>query len=463
MSQKKRYNLYNKLVGDYAHQKPAVDFCLGRDSAALFLEQRVGKTYITGAVIEQMVNEEQEAFYGLVVVPLSNKISSWHKMFKSELPHIHIQTELEKPPKDKPTVLIIHYEAASKIRKKLGRRKWSLAVWDESQRLKDRGSTQSRTAKMIKYAIKRIILSGTPMDGDPVDLWPQFRFCAPELFGTRWADFDSEYLSPTGYMGYKRKFKKHKLPEFKKKIKPYSMRITKDQVGIQKPKITRCPVDLQPRQQRLYNMIEKDMVGDWDGHDITSGLRITQNILLQQICNGFVRDDDDRLHWVGNAKLRKIKSLLRRVDTPVVIFCKYKREIRAVYRLCKKMGLATGQIKGGRKGKLQRPKTLKKFQAGKYDVLISHIKTGGVGVDLYAGRSIIFYSITYSYLDYEQAMSRLDAIGKEEPAKIYLVYARNTIDEDIYSIILSKKSVSDKVLNKLRRTRHGKNKVKRRK
>ena len=63
------------------------------------------------------------------------------------------------------------------------------------------------------------------------------------------------------------------------------------------------------------------------------------------------------------------------------------------------------------------------------------------------------YSTTYSYIDFEQAKSRIDAIGKKELSKIYLIYVRNTIDEDIYSIILSKKSASDKLLNKLKKRR----------
>lgn len=449
MSRKKRLPLYEKL---YAHQKPAVDFCVANEAAALFLEQRVGKTYITGGVVEQMVIDDPN-FYGLIVVPLTNKESSWVKLFENELPHVKLSFTLTKPEKGVPTVCLLHYEQASKIRKKLGRRKWSLAVWDESQRLKDRGSIQSRTARMIKFAKKRMILSGTPIDEAPQDLWAQFRFVAPWVFGTRWEDFKLEYLKPTGYMGYKLKFRQSKLKRFHKKIAPYSMRITKEAVGIKKPKMIRCPVDLDKRQQSLYREIDETMVAEFKGNEITSGLRITQNILLQQICGGFVKDDEGETHWVGNAKLNKLNSLIRRVELPVVIFCKYKREIRAAVKACRAAGLRTAVIRGGRKNKALRPKILKDFQLGKYDALVSQIRTGGVGVDLWRSNTIIFYSITYSYIDYEQAKSRVDAIGKEEPPKVYLIFARNTIDELIYETILSKKSVSDKVLNKLKKRR----------
>lgn len=447
---KKQFKLYEKL---YEHQKPAADFVMSRDSAALFLEQRVGKTYITGAVIEA---ENEPGYYALIVVPLTNKVSTWAKLFAEYLPHIDIKYDLTKPDKNKPTVVLMHYEQALRIYKKLGKRKWSRVVIDESQRLKDRGSKQSRMGRALRHALKKLILSGTPIEEAPQDLWPQFRFLAPEVFGENWKDFDEEYLTPTGYMGYKRKFRELKRDKFMSKIKPYSMRITKDVVGIKQAKIIRHPVRLRGEQRELYDAINRNMVAQWQGHDVASGMTITQNILLQQIAGGFVRDDEDTIHWVGDAKLRKLKVVLQtRIEGPAIIFCKFKAEMAACRRVCKELGLSVAVISSKRKAKKNRPQLLAKFQAGKIDVIISHVRTGGVGIDLWAANDAIFYSLSYSYIDYEQAKARLDCIGKKSSVRVHLIYAEKTIDEPIYETILSKRSVSDKLLNRLRRKDYG--------
>src|SRR5690606_5828895 len=137
-----------------------------------------------------------------------------------------------------------------------------------------------------------------------------------------------------------------------------------------------------------------------------------------------------------------------KVKYPTVIFCKYTEEREAVEQLVSSMGLRYrsihGKIKDKKKNKL-RTKAQELFQSGKLDVMVCQVRAGGVGIDLYKARSAIFYSTTFSYIDYDQCRKRIHRRGQVNPTTLFFIYAKDTIDEDIYNTILSKKSVTKSI------------------
>ena len=439
--------LYKKL---FDYQKQAVDKTVHCPSKGLFCEQGTGKTWITAGIIEKLLHSKAEF---LLVVNLTNLETTWQKVLNN-FTDLAVFKDLVSYLKYKegPKVFLTHYEALPKYCTILAKIHWSLITFDESQRLKSRNTRQSKLAAKLRLADHKVILSGTPIEQSPIDLWAQFRFLAPEVFGTRWKDFEEEYCYKTGYMGYEIKFKKDKLPQFLEKIKPYIIRITKlDSLNLPKLSINLIPVELLGEQKRIYSSMEKEMIMLFDNQTIAVDLKITQIAKLQQICGGFIINEDSEAHRIGRAKIRCIKSLIKTITKPIVIFCKYLEEIKMISDELThlKIAILNGQTKN-------RSNIINDFQSGLYDVIICQIKTGGVGIDLYKSCNVIFYSLTYSFIDYEQALSRVHRYGQTQPVTIHLIYAKDTIDEDIYKAILSKKSISDTVLKSLKGVNYGK-------
>lgn len=417
-----------------------------REGSALFFEQGTGKTWIIMGVIERLIETLNRHVKVLLIVPLSNFDSTWGKLLDEHFGENEHRL----------SYVLYNYEQVPKNIKWLRKAKWDLVVYDESQRLKDRGGLASRTAKKLAgSATKRIILSGTPIEQAPQNLWAQLRFAAPECFGTRWKDFEDQYLSRTGYMGYKRKFRPERLEAFLARLKPYAIRLKKEDVLKLPPmKVKRVPVVLLGRQRQVYDQLETDMVTTIEGRDITADLAITLTVKLQQVCNGFLYTDDGSLVAVGRAKLRRVITLIHRADKPVVVFFKYREDLRQLqnalgnYRL----GVISGRTRKTNSA------TIEAFQRADIDVLLCQIKSGGVGIDLYRAHHAIFYSMTFSSIDYEQALARLHRIGQNQPVTIWVLYAQNTVDAEIISSILEKRSVSEAILTRLvqRRRFHGK-------
>lgn len=444
----------------YDYQTVAVNFCFEREGSAVFCEQGTGKTYITAGLIEKILHP---TFLGLLIVPLANIETTWVRTLKlvKGVKVLRTWEGYKKYKGTRPIILLLHYEGVRKLIKKMRKVPWDLIVYDESQRLKGRGSKQSRDANRFVYGHRRVVLSGTPIEQSPQDLWGQFRFALPEVFGTRFEDFKDEWLKETGYMGYKLKFRFEKLPQFLKLIEPHIHRVRKDEV-LDLPPLTyhHVKVDLLGEQRRVYESLRDESTCDVAGGTVTCDMEITKLIRLQQVTGGFIRldptederrlaDEQDRrpkgrIVHVGRAKLRKLRAILRRVERPVVIFCKQRHELAQIVKSCE--GERVGIISG--KTKKTRTQTVEAFQRGEIDILACQIKAGGVGLDLQVACTCIIYSATFSFIDFDQGVCRLHRNGQSKPVRVFLISANNTVDTDIYEALLSKRKVTETVLRR---------------
>lgn len=464
------------------YQQEAVDFSLDVRTAGLFFEQGTGKTWICGGVIEQLINE-LPTFAGLLVVPLANLESSWVKFLTKQLPHLTLCRSWDAfKAAPAPKLLLQHFEAlkAKRYIDKLARFKWTFVGYDEAQRLKNRSSIESRNAaKLRKLAPYKLILTGTPIEENPSDVWAQFRFLAPDVFGTRWKDFEDEFLEPIDeelkrrfgearpnsfkwkkllrdirIASNKRDFNFDKLDDYLALLKPYVLRVTKGVLNLPPCETKPVFVRLRGRQRELYEELARDMVTSInDESRITTPLRITQIGRLHQMCGGFVNDDEGYTHEVGRAKLRKLHSIVRRESKngPIVIFCRYLAEVFALEEELIDQYPTIKTLTG--RNRKERPQLIEEFQAGNIAILICQIKTGGVGIDLFRSCVAIFFSMTYSYIDFEQAAARLHRRGQERAVTLYLLIALDTIDHEIYSAILAKRRITSRVLINFERRR----------
>lgn len=472
-------HIYNRL-DDY--QVEACDLALDVKTAAILMEQGTGKTWVCGAIIEALADW---LFTGLLVVSLQNLESTWVKFIREHLPQVKLcRTWDEFRDTAGRRLLLIHYEALPAIIARVRKHAFSFIGFDEAHRLKNRSSLSSRTAaKLRSCAEYKLIMTGTPIDENPADLWAQFRFLNPDVFGERWADFADEYLTPIdadleerlgearpGSMRWrmlmrqmniaqgKREFDFDKIDQFNDAIEPWCIRIPKSVLKLPPMNVHRAEVVLRGEQRRLYDTLARDMITDVGDGTLTAPMRAVQLVKLHRICGGYVSDDSGEVHEVGRAKLRRLLTIMRRVRRPVVVFCRYLEEIAEIRSWLEATRGVRIETLTGRTKKRDRAALIADFQAGDIDVLVAQIKTGGVGIDLFRSSVAIFFSYWHSRIDYEQALARLHRRGQTRPVDVYLIVAVGTVDEDIHETILRKRRVTGKVLVELerRRQKHGK-------
>lgn len=459
------------------YQREAVEFAYERKTAAIFAEQGTGKTWITLGLLERLMQEGSSA---LLVVPLANIDTTWSKLLGEQLPHVLVARSwdefksVEARENDRrqraPIILLLHYEGLPKALRFARKRSWSLIVYDESQRLKGRATRQARDAHKLRHSsARKLILSGTPMDERPTDLWSQFKFVRPELLGERWKDFERDWLEPIedlteryrpGTMAWqqalmvmaikkrKRSIDPAKLSQFVKLLSGYSLRIKADDVlALPDLELVHYPVKLRGRQRELYEELETHAVSKL--HNLSAPFKMTLLGKLHQICGGHVIDDDGETRNVGRAKLRAVLDIVRHNRRPIVIFARYVEEVSAIRSALLPCRVETLM---GRTRKRDRASIVERFQRGLIDVLVCQIKVGGVGIDLFRSCVAIVYSCTYSHIDFDQAVKRLHRRGQRNKVQIFLTYAMGTVDELILRRVMSKNRVTANLLNQLKRT-----------
>jgi superfamily II DNA or RNA helicase len=455
----------------WPEQQDVLEFALSVPNAALFCEQRTGKTFVSIAMIEALANDGP--FHGVVVSLLNNRDSTWMARTTELIPQVNVTSDWEEYKKlPSPRLLVIHYQMFVKLIKKLVKAKW--LTWfciDEGHGIANRGTKQSRAAARMSWVPRKILLTGTPIEKQPTDLWAQFRFLDPSVFGMNWEDFQKYYMewpkvdmshAPPGsalwqqkmlqqrILKNKAKFREELRAEFMDCIKPLSIRLTKRDVGILEPISRKVIVPLTRYQKRVYDEMTRHAVTRLrDDTRILAGLPVTIITKQRQIASGFVFDDDKNVHRIDNAKLNAIKKLVSKLPKPIVIFTAFRPDNAFISQAMIEEGYEVATVTGSTKKQL-RPGIWQSFQRGQYDVLVCQTKTGGTGVDLWKSSHAIVASMSHSYRDWDQLKSRMDSRDKSKASELFVICGENTIDEDLFDLVVVKRLDADRVLSLLK-------------
>lgn len=449
----------------YRHQRIA--FQMGRtlDQSALLMEQGTGKTLSAIATAGHRYNKGQIKNL-LIVCPLS-VVPVWHEEFQKHADFDYSIKDLTRvkdrkialtiSPRKRLWITLINYESSWRILDLLT--KWSpdMIIADESQKIKNGRAKQSRGLFKLGDRVKyKMILTGTPVTQSPLDVWSQYRFLNPDIFGRRFISFRDRYAIMEGLrgrpeirlvVGYKN------LEELAGKAHSIAYRVTKDEALDLPPTVDQTiRVQLSSEAQKIYKEMEKDFMVTFSDEKIaTAPIILTQLLRLQQITGGFLHTEDKTVKKFDSSKLKAIKELLSDLprDKKVVIFARFSAEIAALKKVSQDLKKEALTLEGSTKN---RGEVIKAFQnEPKIKVIIIQIQTGGLGITLTSADMAIFYSTTFSFADYEQAKARLHRIGQHYSVTYIHLIATDTVDEDILAILKCKGDMATLIVDSMRK------------
>jgi hypothetical protein len=176
---------------------------------------------------------------------------------------------------------------------------------------------------------------------------------------------------------------------------------------------------------------------------IETPLVITLSMKLQQICGGFLIDEDGEPHDVGEEKLRLLSQALDRVPTGkrVVVVCRFLHEIDRIRQVLRARKYRVTVIRGGVEFYANAPITA--------TAIIVQIQSG-VSIDLAVASYMIYYSWDHSYINNEQSRFRVLSYTSPRVTYYYLVM-KETIDELILQTVIRKKNLATLVCDHYRR------------
>ena len=452
-------------TGPWRHQIEAYKFTMerllhGSGATLLALEMGVGKTLVALMVLagiaakrtliacplrvvpvwEQQI--ERHLDLPLIVLALDDRVGSVAE--KRELAEAKLKLAEAT---GRPLVLVINYDSVWRepFAGWAEQQQWDLVVTDESHRLKAPGGRTSLAFKRLRSRARyRLALTGTPMPHSPLDIYAQFRFLDHKLFGPSFAAFRQKYAIMGGFQrkqvtGFQR------LDEMEALMRTATFRVSKDVLDLPPETHVTYHCDLAPEALRIYRDIEEDFVSHVHDGTVTVSNAMVSLLRLQQLAGGWVKTDDGQLHRVDTAKQKLLADTLEDIgkDEPVVAFCRFHADLDAVHEASKGLGYASLELSGRRD-------ELKRWQDGEAQVLAVQISAGGVGVDLTRARYSIYYSLSFSLGEYDQALSRVHRPGQTRPVEHIHLVARNTVDAKILRALEKRAEVVQSILAEIK-------------
>lgn len=377
--------------------------------------------------------------------------------------------------------------------------RWNYCILDEGHIIKNGRTKLARAIKQLR-ADHRLVLTGTPIQNNVLDLWSLFDFLMPGFLGTE-RQFVARYSRPILQSRDAKSSSKEQeagvlaMESLHRQVLPFLLRRIKDDVLQDLPPkiIQDYYCELSPLQVQLYEDFAKsrakkavdDTVGTASDGDVN--VHATAHVFqalqyLRKVCNHpklvlnthhpeyerimqSLQQSNTPLSDIGHAaKLRSLKQLL--LDCGIgtagqaeqeqvvhahraLIFCQLKSMLDIVEKDLLKAhmsGVSYLRLDGGVPSG-QRHALVQRFNDDpSIDVLLLTTQVGGLGLNLTGADTVIFVEHDWNPMKDLQAMDRAHRIGQKKVVNVYRLITRGTLEEKIMGLQKFKLTIANTVI-----------------
>ncbi|ERL92757.1 hypothetical protein D910_10066, partial [Dendroctonus ponderosae] len=227
-------------------------------------EMGLGKTIQTIALLAHLACEKENWGPHLIVVPTSVMLN-WEMECKKWCPAFKILTyygsqkerKMKRTGWTKPNmfhICITSYKLVIQDHQSFRRKKWKYLILDEAQNIKNFKS--QRWQLLLNFQTeRRLLLTGTPLQNNLMELWSLMHFLMPNVFQSH-REFKEWFSNPvTGMIEGNSEYNESIIKRLHKVLRPFLLRRLKSEVEKQMPKkyehVVMCR--LSKRQRFLYD------------------------------------------------------------------------------------------------------------------------------------------------------------------------------------------------------------------
>lgn len=421
---------------------------------AFLMDMGTGKTITTIAVAGALFRND--SISRMLVVSPKSIVTVWEQEFEKFAAFDYTAVVLDGDSSRKADtirhmnggglqVVIVNYESCWRLESELMRWQPELIVCDESSKIKNPQAKCSKALHRLgRISRFNLILTGTPITNSPLDFFSQYKFLDDTIFGCSFYSFRGKYAILGGFQNHQIVGYKH-LNELVEKAHSIAYRIRLDE-AVELPEFVEeiHPVKLERKAQQIYDGIDKDSFAELMGGEVLARNVLTRLLRLSQVTGGFVRDDTNGIvEPVSHAKLDALEDIIdgcHEEDKKVVVFARFVPEIDAISAMLRKKGIGYALIKGD---VTDRAEQVEQFQTDPNTrVFIGQLQTTGMGLTLTAASVCVYYSLDFSYANYEQSRARIRRIGQTKRGVYIHLVCKDTIDETVMAALRKKADVS---------------------
>lgn len=345
-------------------------------------------------------------------------------------------------------VIITSYTLLQKDIETYHQSSFSYAILDEAQHIKNRGTRNARSVKMIQAA-HRLILTGTPIENSLEELWSLMDFLMPGFLSS-FDRFMEKYIRVTGPQQVQN------IEYLRKKVSPFILRRMKTDVLQDLPPVSEIVYhcQLSSVQQELYRSYaasardELVKLVERDGFDKVQIHVLATLTRLKQICCHPAIFAKEKPEFGDSAKYDMLLELLQTLVEgrhKTVIFSQYTRMLQIMREDFEQRGIAFSYLDGTTKNRLE---IVKEFNENpKIPVFLVSLKAGGVGLNLVGADTVVHYDMWWNPAVENQATDRVHRMGQKQSVSSYKLVTLGTIEEKIVEMQKRKKGLVKKVVS----------------
>lgn len=473
-----RYNLHGILCDDMGLGKTLQTLCIVASDHHMRAER-----------FEKTQNPETRRLPSLIVCPPSVS-GHWEQEirqyapFLSAVPYVGPSSERAKI-RSKLTsadIVITSYNVCLTDNDVLAPLNWNYCVLDEGHQIKNPKTKTTQAVKKMK-SNHRLILTGTPIQNNVVELWSLFDFLMPGFLGVEKV-FQERFAKPIQASRNAKANTKEQaagaaaIEALHKQVLPFLLRRMKEQVLDDLPPkiIQNYYCDLSEVQRDLFEAFTKKQSQKLAESAADKSKEGKQHIFqalqyLRKLCNSpalAITPKHSQYEAVKQAltkkgttlddvvhapKLSALKDLLldcgigaadTALDNPAqgefvsqhraLIFCQMKEMMDMVQSAVFKKLLPSVQYLrlDGSVEASKRQDIVNRFNSDpSYDCLLLSTSVGGLGLNLTGADTVIFMEHDWNPQKDLQAMDRAHRIGQKKVVNVYRIVTRGTLEEKI--------------------------------
>ena len=421
----------------------------------------------------------------LIICPntlIMNWISESKKFFDDDT--LHIENDLKRKKCNAKTLIYIcsYEKARDNFNEIFNDHHFYYLVLDEAHIIKNPRTKMYQTINKIS-AEKRIILTGTPIQNNVMELWALFNFLMPGFLGSE-NDFEIKYQKKMHQNIKKLNLQEDvqenifqtSLQEIRKRIKPFILRRLKSEVlkelpekiisdyNCEMPKVQR---DLYEQYNIMYNNNKANK--EKSTLSVIDKLRkICDHPFLSDNFDKKIKNNKDKEEMIQQSgKLIALKELLVSLgfesameqkssfhsssyENKLLIFTQMTKmcSLLEIFFAYKFPGLKVLTLTGDIKNNEKRGNIVDNFNNDpSVNALILTINIGGVGLNLTSANVVIMYDHSWNPCKDMQAIDRAHRLGQKKIVQVFRLITTNSIEEQLISLQTFKKYISNNVVD----------------
>lgn len=432
----------------HKYQEKATDEILKKPKVGLFLGMGLGKTVVTLTAVNELMFNLFDISKVLVIAPKRVAEDTWSRESEkwNHLRHLKIskvlgsQKQRLEALKAKADLYVINRENVKwLVDYYRGQKVWpfDMIVIDELSSFKSNKSQRFKALKVVMPLVKRVVgLTGTPTPNGYLDLWPQiYLLDRGERLGKTITGYRERYFTPgrrNGYTVFDWDLKDGAEKAIQEKIKDICISMdAKDYLELPERINNNVYIKMDPKAKRLYEELEKELVLQVDGEDITALTAAALSQKLLQMANGAVYGTGGNPVHIHDGKLEALEEILEFNQEPVLVFYNFKHDYDRLMEHFKELKPRT----------LESSNDIRDWNEGKIRLLLAHPASVGHGLNIQSGgHNIVWFGLTWSLELYLQANARLDRQGQTQSVMIHHLITEGTVDEEVLKALQRKET-----------------------